>query len=96
VILPNAKGSIYLADTLENDPLTIEIRQRLTYAIRNLPDRERLVFTLCYYEKLTNAEVGLLLDETESYVSRIHASALSHLDVGFDGPGNYRCDTPIG
>jgi len=80
VILPNAKGLIYL-DTPEDNSLTIEIRQRLTYAIRNLPDRERLVFTLCYYEELTKAEIGLLLDETESYVSRIHASALSHVDV---------------
>jgi RNA polymerase sigma factor FliA len=89
VILPNAKGLIYVVDTPEHNPLTIEIRQRLTYAIRNLPDRERLVLTLCHYEELTKAEIGLLLDETESYVSQIHASALSHVDVGFDGPREF-------
>jgi RNA polymerase sigma factor (sigma-70 family) len=89
VILANAKGLICLVDTVENNPLSIEIRQRLAYAIRNLPDRERLIFTLRYYEKLTKAEIGLLLDETESSVFRIHASALSHLDVGLDGPGEF-------
>jgi RNA polymerase sigma factor FliA len=78
-----------LVDTPEDNPLTIEIRQRLTYAIRKLPDRERLAFTLRYYEELTKAEIGLLLDETESYVSQIHASALSHLDVGFDDPREF-------
>jgi RNA polymerase sigma factor FliA len=90
VILPNAKGLIYLVDIPEDNPPTIKIRQRLTYAIRNLPDRERLVFTLCYYEELTKAEIGLLLDETESYISQIHASALSHVDVGLDGPRKSR------
>jgi RNA polymerase sigma factor for flagellar operon FliA len=89
VILPNTEGPFYLLDKPEDNPLTIEIRQRLAYAIRHLPDRERLVFTLCYYEELTKAEIGLLLDETESYISQIHASALSHVDVGFDGPREF-------
>lgn len=55
------------------------MRQTLTEAILQLPDRERLVFTLCYYEELTTGEIGLLLGETESRVSQIHASALMSL-----------------
>jgi RNA polymerase sigma factor FliA len=55
------------------------MRHILTDAILLLPDRERLVFTLCYYEELTTGEIGLLLGETESSVSQLHASALMHL-----------------
>jgi hypothetical protein len=77
VIHLSAKGLIDLLDTTEENPLTIEKRQRLTHAILHLPDCERLVFTLWYYEESTKAEIGLLLDETESYIPQIHASALS-------------------
>jgi RNA polymerase sigma factor for flagellar operon FliA len=86
VILPSARGLIYLLDTPEDKPLTVEMEQRLTSAILHLPDPQRLVFTLFYYEKLTKREIGLLLGETESYVSQIHASAVSHLHSGFAGP----------
>ena len=52
----------------------------LAKAILRLPDQERLVFTLCYYEELTTEEIGLLLGETESSISQLHASALIHLE----------------
>jgi RNA polymerase sigma factor FliA len=45
-------------------------------AILRLPDIERLVFTLYYYEELTTKEIELVLGETESSVSAIHDSAL--------------------
>jgi RNA polymerase sigma factor for flagellar operon FliA len=57
------------------------MRQRLTDAILRLPDPERLVFTLCYCEELTKAEVGMLLGETGSSVSQLHVSALMHLEA---------------
>ena len=75
-----------MLDTPEDKRLSVEIRQRLTQAILHLPDRERLVFTLYYYEELTKGEVGLLLGETEPSVSALYASALSHLDACFAGP----------
>jgi RNA polymerase sigma factor for flagellar operon FliA len=55
------------------------MRQRLTEAINNLPERERLVMTLYYYEETTMKEIGLILGVVESRVSQIHASAVLHL-----------------
>jgi RNA polymerase sigma factor for flagellar operon FliA len=48
-------------------------------AIANLPDRERLVMTLYYYEEMTMREIGLALGVVESRVSQVHASAVVHL-----------------
>jgi RNA polymerase sigma factor for flagellar operon FliA len=49
---------------------------KLAGAIQRLPDIERLVFTLYYYEELTTEEIEFLLGETELRISEIHASAL--------------------
>jgi RNA polymerase sigma factor for flagellar operon FliA len=56
-----------------------EMREILTKAIDELPDQERLIFTLYYYEELTTGEIALLLGETKDCVSRLHSSALAHL-----------------
>ena len=42
------------------------MRQALAHAITRLPDRERLVVTLYYYEELTLREIGEVLSVTES------------------------------
>ena len=56
-----------------------EMRARLADAIAALPERERLVLTLYYYEEMTMKEIGLTLDVVESRVSQIHTSAVLHL-----------------
>jgi RNA polymerase sigma factor FliA len=56
-----------------------DLKERLTDAIRNLPERERLVLNLSYYEALTLKEVGFVLGELEPRVSQIHASAILYL-----------------
>lgn len=56
-----------------------ELQQRLADAIGELPERERLVMTLYYYEELTMKEIGLTLGVVESRVSQMHASAVLHL-----------------
>jgi RNA polymerase sigma factor for flagellar operon FliA len=56
-----------------------ELEERLGEAIQNLPDRERLVMTLYYYEEMTMREIGLALGVVESRVSQVHASAVMHL-----------------
>ena len=56
-----------------------DLKERLADAIRNLPERDRLVLNLSYYEELTLNEIALVLDEPEPRVSRIHASAILHL-----------------
>ena len=56
-----------------------EMRQVLADAINRMPDRERLVLTLYYYEGLTLAEIGNVLGVTESRVCQIHTKAVLQL-----------------
>ena len=56
-----------------------DLTVRLTDAIRNLPERERLILNLSFYEELTLKEIALVLDELEPRVSQTHASAILHL-----------------
>jgi RNA polymerase sigma factor FliA len=56
-----------------------ELREWLTKAILVLPEQERLVFTLHYYERLTTEEMKQVLGVTESSISQLHVSALSRL-----------------
>jgi RNA polymerase sigma factor FliA len=58
-----------------------EMRRLLTAAISELPERERLVLTLYYYEELTMREVGATLGVVESRVSQLHSSAMARLRV---------------
>ncbi len=73
----------YVPNRGEDDPLFRclegELRQRLAAAIRGLPERERLVMTLYYYEEMTMKEIGLTLGVVESRVSQIHAAAVLRL-----------------
>lgn len=73
----------YVPGKPEEDPLFHclrgELEERLTEAIAKLPDRERLVMTLYYYEEMTMREIGLALGVVESRVSQVHASAVAHL-----------------
>jgi RNA polymerase sigma factor for flagellar operon FliA len=73
----------YIPGNPEDDPLFRclkgELKDRLTEAIANLPERERLVMTLYYYEELTMREIGLALGVVESRVSQVHASGVVHL-----------------
>ena len=73
----------YVPGRPDDDPLFKclrgELQVRLTDAIQELPERERLVMTLYYYEEMTMREIGLALGVVESRVSQIHASAVLHL-----------------
>ena len=73
----------YVPSRAEDDPLFCclrgEIEGRLADGIAHLPDRERLVMTLYYYEEMTMREIGLALGVVESRVSQVHASAVVHL-----------------
>jgi RNA polymerase sigma factor for flagellar operon FliA len=75
----------YIPGSPEEDPLFRclkgELKQRLADAIDELPERERLVLTLYYYEELTMKEIGLTLGVVESRVSQIHSAAVLRLRV---------------
>jgi len=90
----------YVPGHPEEDPLFRclrgELEDRLADGIAHLPDRERLVMTLYYYEEMTMREIGLALGVVESRVSQVHASAVVHLRAAlkdlatrgaFDRPG---------
>jgi len=69
-------------DVAVDDPVPVREAKRLEDLVRvreGLPDRERLVMTLYYYEELTMREIGLALGVVESRVSQVHASAVVHL-----------------
>lgn len=56
-----------------------ETRQGLVEAINRLPERDRLVVTLYYYEGMTLSEIGEVLGVTESRVCQIHAKTMMSL-----------------
>ncbi len=56
-----------------------ELRNRIADAIAALPEREKLVVALYYYENLTLREIGEVLGVTESRVSQLHTKAVLRL-----------------
>ena len=56
-----------------------EVRQMLAQAINGMPEREKIVLTLYYYESLTLSEIGRVLGVTESRVCQIHTKAVIQL-----------------
>jgi RNA polymerase sigma factor FliA len=62
-----------------------ELKDRLADAIESLPERERLVVALYYYENLTLREIGEILGVTESRVSQLHTKAVLSLRSRFQG-----------
>jgi RNA polymerase sigma factor for flagellar operon FliA len=84
---------VSLLDTLEDtdgpnpqDALAqTELREALGEAIARLPEREKLVVTLYYYEELTLREIGEVLGVTESRVSQLHTKAILRLKARLVG-----------
>ena len=72
-----------LQDTKAEDPVgvfeTEETKYLLAKAIGTLPEREKIVVTLYYYEGLTLAEIGQVLGVTESRISQMHTKAVLQL-----------------
>ena len=85
--------TVSLIDTLQDpnadDPslemTRTEVRESLATAIGKLPERERTVITLYYYEELTLREIGEVLGVTESRVSQLHTKAILRLKAKLQG-----------
>ena len=85
--------TVSLIDTLQDpnadDPslemTRTEVRESLAMAISKLPERERTVITLYYYEELTLREIGEVLGVTESRVSQLHTKAILRLKAKLQG-----------
>ena len=67
----------------EDDALSVtklkELKGAMARAIKQLPEKERLVISLYYLDELTMKETGKVLGITESRVSQIHSQAILHL-----------------
>jgi RNA polymerase sigma factor for flagellar operon FliA len=66
-----------------------DVKNKLKEGIMSLPEKQRLVLSLYYYEDLNLKEIGQILDVTESRVSQLHTQAILKLKAKlgriFDG-----------
>ena len=72
-----------LANNESKDAATLaglkEMEFAVARAIEQLPEKEKLVVSLYYWEELTMKEIGVVLKVTESRVSQLHSQALTRL-----------------
>jgi len=57
----------------------MDIKRVIIEALNELPDKEKKVLVLYYYEDLTLREIGKILEVTESRVSQLHTKAILRL-----------------
>ena len=78
---------ISIAESIESpsslNPDTIvekdEMKRVIVDALKDLPEREKKVLVLYYYEDLTLKEIGEVLEVTESRISQLHTKAITRL-----------------
>jgi RNA polymerase sigma factor for flagellar operon FliA len=89
-------GQVSLLDTIEDpnaaDPErsfdAVNVKEQIAEAISRLPEREKLVVALYYYENLTLREIGEVLGVTESRVSQLHTKAVLRLKSRLQDDGD--------
>ena len=73
----------------EHNPLVklvgAELRDQVATAIQDLPEKQRMVLSLYYYEDLNLKEIGEVLEVTESRVSQLHTQAVLRLRAKLKG-----------
>ena len=66
--------------TASTDPTQLfELKETLARAIERLPERERLVVTLYYYEEMTLKEISAVMNLTEARISQLHTKAIMRM-----------------
>ena len=85
-MLGDRGDSTTLADTIPDQsdgPVAMleqsELRSQLAAAIDRMPEREKVVLSLYYFENFTLAQIGEVLGVTESRVSQIHTKSVLQL-----------------
>lgn len=65
------------------DPMQLikleQIKKKVAEAVETLPDKEKLIISLYYYDELTLKEIGKVLDITESRVCQLHSQTMHRL-----------------
>ncbi len=64
-----------------------ELKDQLSKFIEELPEKQRLVLSLYYFEELNLKEIGQVLEVTESRVSQLHTQAVLRLRAKLMGSG---------
>lgn len=78
----NTNENQLIDDQIENyeiEKYKQAMKKKLMQSIQELPERERIVISLYYYEQLSLKEIGVIIGVTESRVSQIHSSAIIKL-----------------
>lgn len=91
IIFQTDDDEIFLYATLEDNKsprpeVLLEEKESISIlkkAIEMLDEKDRLVLSLYYYEKLTLKEIGKILDVSESRVCQIHSRAIMRLRENF-------------
>lgn len=69
-----------------------EFKRMLAVCIDQMPEKEKLVLTLLYYEELSQVEIAEVLNLTKGRISQIHSQAILRIRKYFESK-NYRLDT---
>ncbi|MBR4153694.1 MAG: FliA/WhiG family RNA polymerase sigma factor [Selenomonadaceae bacterium] len=68
------------AEAVDTNPANstefFELKETLAKAIERLPQKERTVISLYYYEELTLKEIALILKLSEARISQLHTKAI--------------------
>lgn len=83
----SSSDSVEIIDTIQDknadDPLAKledrDVKNELSRALGNLPERERMILALYYHENMTLKEIGTTLSISESRVCQLHAQAIMKL-----------------
>src|SRR6186997_1141508 len=90
--IENIDSSTLPAVMVPSEPLSphrlfeqAEMRDRVKTALQMLPERERRIITLYYFEEATMKQIGTAIGVNESRVSQLHARAISRLKQALEG-----------
>jgi RNA polymerase sigma factor for flagellar operon FliA len=90
--IENIDSSTLPAVMVPSEPLSphrlfeqAEMRDRVRTALQMLPERERRIITLYYFEEATMKQIGAAIGVNESRVSQLHARAISRLKQALEG-----------
>lgn len=72
-----------IKDPSAKDPLLVakvnELKRRVAEVIETLPEKEKIIISLYYFDELTLKEIGKVLDITESRVCQLHSQTMHRL-----------------
>lgn len=82
----SSEDSMEVIDTIQDKRLTPQeemeekdVKKELEFALKRLPERERMIMVLYYHENMTLKEIGEAIEISESRVCQLHAQAIMKL-----------------